>query len=454
MIELASKPALDIQESYGQLVSLGLPCPDLDPLEFLAQAQEQPRFYWQHGELTLVGMGKAVELSAWGETRIEDIRAQVQAVFHRAIITADHPLARPRLFGGFAFLPDFMPDHIWSSYCPAQFILPHYQLLRLGQQQWLTLNIQVGQEEVTSAFLAELEAALRQKMDELSHQAPLPKQDFAVLKRKDLMPYAEWQRHIHQISGLIAADDLQKLVLARACEIQTTGHIHLPRVLAALGQSYPECYRFLFEPRPQVAFLGATPELLIRVQANQLETMGLAGSIRRGATPAEDESLAQELLTSTKDQHEHQLVVESIASGLHDFASALEIGQTGVMRLKNIQHLHTPIRGHLQPTHDILSLLGVLHPTPAMGGKPRSVALQWISQLETLPRGWYAAPIGWLDSDWNGEFGVAIRSAVVQEQRAWVYAGAGIVAGSEAQKEWDETALKLRPMLTMLGGNL
>lgn len=448
-----STQALAIKESYGQLVSISLPCPQVSAEAFLAHTQGQARFYWEHGGLTLAGMGKAVELTAWGEDRIAEIRAQVQILFQHAIIHSPSPIATPRLFGGFAFLADFIPDHIWSSYFPAQFILPHYQFLRVGTEQWLTINVQLGQETTSADLLEELRDALVEKIEELSRSTCIVAQSVSITQRTDLMSYEAWEANINQIIERIAEGDIQKIVLARACEIQTSGHLHLPHVLASLGQAYPECYRFLFEPRPHVAFLGATPELLIRVQANHLQTMGLAGSIRRGATPEEDQVLADELLHSPKDCHEHQLVVEAIVSGLQPITENIAISHTKVMQLKNIQHLHTPIEGQLKPEQDILSLLEVLHPTPALGGKPRHIALPLISQLESLPRGWYAAPIGWIDGQLNGEFGVAIRSAVVQEQRAWVYAGAGIVAGSIAQKEWEETALKLRPMLTILGGN-
>ncbi|MCB9006462.1 MAG: isochorismate synthase [Ardenticatenaceae bacterium] len=221
--------------------------------------------------------------------------------------------------------------------------------------------------------------------------------------------------------------------------------------LAYLNATYPDCYRFLFEPRPFHAFYGATPELIVEVNGRSLHTMGLAGSIGRGKTPAEDEALAQELLNSAKNQHEHALVVQSIRRRLEPLTNELTIpDQPDILQLGYIQHLFTPIQATLKQADGVLPILQNLHPTPALGGQPRELAMPFISQAEPVPRGWYGAPVGWLDRNLDGAFSVAIRSAITQDRRVWLYSGAGIVADSDPQAEWDETALKFRPMLQAL----
>ena len=226
--------------------------------------------------------------------------------------------------------------------------------------------------------------------------------------------------------------------------------------LNILNDEYADCYRFLFEPRPGHAFLGATPELLVRVKGHTLVTMALAGSQRRGRDAAEDAELERDLINSAKDQHEHLLVINDLRTRLQSQVSpsqeggGLQIGKTQSLKLRNIQHLFTPVQAALQQAKGVLPELALLHPTPALGGMPREAANQFIRAAEPVTRGWYAAPIGWLDANLDGEFAVAIRSAVVQRERAWLYAGCGIVAGSEPQKEWDETALKFKPMLRAL----
>jgi isochorismate synthase len=228
--------------------------------------------------------------------------------------------------------------------------------------------------------------------------------------------------------------------------------VDLVGALTYLQRRYAECYTFLFEPQPHHAFFGATPELLIATQGKHFTTMGLAGSAKRGATPEEDARLADALLNSAKDRYEHALVVAAVQQRLEPLAEALDIPDTpSVYTLSNIHHLYTPIHGTLQEANGVLPLVETLHPTPALGGAPRELALAFISAAETVTRGWYAAPVGWIDHKLDGAFGVAIRSAIAQRQRAWLYAGAGIVAESEAQKEWEETGWKFRPIQEALG---
>jgi menaquinone-specific isochorismate synthase len=245
---------------------------------------------------------------------------------------------------------------------------------------------------------------------------------------------------------------LNKVVLSRVCEIRYAQKVDVDGALAYLNTAYPDCYRFLFEPRPFHAFYGASPELIVGVNGRSLQTMGLAGSIGRGTTPAEDEALAQELLNSAKNQHEHALVVESIRRRLDPLTSQLDIAnQPSILRLGYIHHLFTPIHAILKQANGVLPILQNLHPTPALGGQPRELAMPFISQAEPVPRGWYGAPVGWLNHNLDGAFSVAIRSAITQDRRVWFYAGAGIVADSDPQAEWEETELKFRPMLQALG---
>jgi isochorismate synthase EntC len=158
------------------------------------------------------------------------------------------------------------------------------------------------------------------------------------------------------------------------------------------------------------------------------------------------------LLNSAKDRHEHDVVVMSLLNRLAPLTDQLEISpQPGLYKVGNIQHLFTPVRGQLHQAEGVLPLVELLHPTPALGGSPRPLAMQFIRDAEPVPRGWYAAPVGWIDSSLDGAFAVAIRSASIQSRRAWLYAGAGIVADSDPQKEWAETALKFGPMQKALG---
>jgi menaquinone-specific isochorismate synthase len=266
------------------------------------------------------------------------------------------------------------------------------------------------------------------------------------------MSYDAWANAITHATESMNAGEMQKVVLARIAEIRQPQSIDMDAALDYLAERYPDCYRFLFEPQAGHAFYGATPELLARVQGHQVATMGLAGSIKRGANADEDMALGRQLLHDAKERYEHALVVDEIKRRLEPMTETLHVpSEPTLYKLSNIQHLYTPINGWMREARGVLPLVELLHPTPALGGQPREAAMDFICEAEPAPRGWYAAPVGFLDHQLDGAFAVAIRSAVVQDRRAWLYAGAGIVADSQPQKEWDETALKFRPMLGALG---
>jgi menaquinone-specific isochorismate synthase len=444
-----------IPAHYGRLVSVSLPIEGVTLLDFLHHHKGQARFYndSQRGESAFAGVGIALELFAYGTERFNQIQHHAAALFADALVAADVPsTVAPRLFGGFSFMEDYVPDAAWADFPPAHFVLPHYQLTRIGEVYWLTLNAHVPYGENPHLLLPELREALKAKIATLKPHPLSPPQSREGEQTNGIniaypMPYDTWAENIVMATQRIKSGELHKVVLARVCEIRGTDRIDVDRALVYLEQAYPETYRFLFEPRPYHAFYGATPELLAEVQGNQVKTMALAGSIRRGKTPQEDAILGQSLLDDPKNRGEHRLVIEGIQEKLTPLTRDVTIGDTGLMRLTNIYHLHTPITGTLHHTDGILPVVAALHPTPALGGSPRDVAMALIQSAEPVPRGWYAAPIGWIDRHLDGAFHVAIRSAVAQEKRVWLYAGCGIVAESDPQQEWDETLLKFAPML-------
>ena len=452
MILAGDAPDADL----GRLISLAMPCPEVTIAAFLWHARGGPRFCWESNreEMAFAGAGTALELSAWGESRFDDIEQQARQLFANSVMLGDDvALATPRLFGGFSFQDAFVPDRAWSDFLPAQFVLPHFQLVRTHNATWLTINAQVGWDEHPATLLPELHAALEAKRMQLAMDVPIDDES-NLLSQAELsfpMSYETWVLIISGLTERMKAGDLNKVVLARVAEVCFDQAPNIDRALACVAARYPGTYRFLFEPRAGDAFYGATPELLVRLQDSRVETMALAGSARRGRTADEDALLGAELLASAKDRHEHQIVVDAIARELQPLLRCLQVDDTGLLTLSNIQHLHTPIVGELTAPSTVLRLLKRMHPTPALGGDPRELALAAIQSAEPVTRGWYAAPIGFIDRHLEGTFAVAIRSAVIQHQRAWLYAGVGLVAQSEPQREWDETILKFRPMLESLG---
>ncbi len=447
-----------IVERYGRIVSCARPCAGVSFASFLRHAHGQPRFYWEnHREpIALAGLGCAVELTAWGPERFQAIEQQLRDLFTGVVIlnADDNPLLVPRVFGGFSFRDDFCADQTWTAFSPAQFVLPHYQLIRIDDQQWLTITVQLPVGENPADIHGDLLSALDDRIAMLhadTRTQPSASSSGTPLDVRYPLPYPAWEANIQAAIQQMHTGDLQKVVLARFCAAHFAAPVNVDHALANLAVRYGDCYRFLFEPQSDRAFFGATPELLAALDGRDFRTMALAGSVRRGASPAEDAAYQRQLLHDPKERHEHQLVIDAITARLQAHAEQVAVHDTGVLTLTNIQHLHTSITARLKPDQHILHVVEQLHPTPALGGAPRAQAMQVIETLEQFPRGWYAAPVGWIDYQLNGQFAVAIRSAISQERRAWLYAGAGIVPESIPQKEWDETGWKFIPMLRALG---
>lgn len=453
------RPGSDYQSlpaQYGRLISASMPCEGVTLAAFLRHAAGQPRFYWESSRdaVAFAGFGSAVELMAWGPERFRSIRHQAAELFTGAeVLDEEEVLAAPRLFGGFAFRDDFVPDYAWSDFPPAHFVLPHYQMVMAGGTPWLTINAHIPFGENPRLMLTELQEALQARIELLRQDMPAPKTSPVLQELRYPMSFEQWQTMIESATGRINGGELKKVVLARAAELRFDTHAPVDAALDYLNTHYADSTRFLFEPRPYHAFFGATPELLAEVRRGGLRTMGLAGSIRRGQTPEEDEAMAVRLLNDPKEATEHEIVVERLRERLEPLTEALSVGTRGILRLRNIQHLYTPVSGQLRQHGGVLPVVEALHPTPALGGDPADIAMQVIRDSEPVPRGWYAAPVGWIDRELDGAFAVAIRSAVAQDRRVWLYAGAGIVGASEPQREWDETALKFRPMLEALGAS-
>ncbi len=250
----------------------------------------------------------------------------------------------------------------------------------------------------------------------------------------------------HAAAAPGALGTLEKVVLARDVHLWSRSPFDTRQVLAALEQRFPSCFTFLVDH-----LVGASPELLLRVDGDRLASRVLAGTAPRGEDAAEDERLAAALLASEKDRWEHDLAARSAVEVLGPLCDDLVMpGGPSVVPLDNVQHLGSDLRGTLRAPQHVLDLLDALHPTAAVAGTPRDVALERIRALEGMDRGRYAGPVGWCSPDGDGEFAIALRCGELRGTRARLFAGAGIVAGSLPEAELTETWLKLRAMTDVL----
>ncbi len=268
----------------------------------------------------------------------------------------------------------------------------------------------------------------------------------------DEVPSAEaWKGAVGAAADAVREGSLKKIVLARAIRVGAS-RLDPVRALSRLRADYPGCTLFAVA-RGDRCFLGATPERLVRVRKGEVSVAAVAGSAPRGATEDEDRRLGETLLANLKDQAEHAVVVDALRDALSKICTTVSMeADPVVLKVRNVQHLSTPVTGVLRERQTVLDLVDLLHPTPAVGGAPREEALRWIHEHEGLERGWYAGPVGWMDRTGDGEFAVAIRSALLRGTQALVFAGCGIMASSDPDQEYAESWLKLQPILFALNG--
>lgn len=384
-----------------------------------------------------IGVAGLVQLN--GGERFERARALIEESY--AQLDCEETL-RPQLrfFGGTSFSPErSATEPSWKQFGDAHFLLP--RILYQSDQDGARLICLAERDRIAESL------ALARVVLEAAEAAPLP--DPAPLDtvgRQDSSPPSAWHSLIEAIQSSIKDGSLEKVVAARCVKLQVSQSPRLSTVMRRLALIAPRCARFALRIGDQ-SFVGATPERLVRRRGRSVETEALAGSIDARALNA-----ASTLLKSEKDRHEHAFVVEAIERSLAPLCETLELpNEPDVRTLRDILHLRTPILGTLKKDVHVLTLVDRLHPTPAVGGLPQGKALNWILEHEEAERGWYAAPIGWLDACGDGEFFVALRSALISNKSIQVYAGAGIVAESDPDEEYAETELKLSGMLSALG---
>jgi len=256
-----------------------------------------------------------------------------------------------------------------------------------------------------------------------------------------------WTAAVHDAVARISTGPLAKVVLARQVVVDADRAFDRRHVLDRLRRGDTASFTYAVG-----GFVGASPELLVRRRGNQVGSRPMAGTATRGATPADDERMVAALAASPKEAEEHALVVRAVREALEPVCVELTAGaQPDAVRLATVTHLATTVAGRLlEPAPSALALVGLLHPTPAVGGLPRADALTAIAELEAFDRGLYAGPVGWVDSRGDGDWAVALRCARLDGTRAHLVAGAGIMADSDPDAEWAETEAKLEPMLRAL----
>jgi isochorismate synthase len=428
----------------------------IDPISLFATARTQglEAALWLQPAAgrSMVGIGRAWAFEGGGPDRFASATSAWRAILADAVCSGrrpERPDAGPVLLGGLGFTGATpVGDDPWAPFGPASLVLPTFTVAQDGSDATMTVAITPGRlddpmpDDMERAWDA---IGSDRRVDSTTASGPL-----RIVDERPDRP--TWERTVGMFAGAVGRGRIDKVVLARRVAFEAGTDLDVVAALRHLASTAPESTTFAFN-RGRMTFLGATPERLARTVGRSFETVAIAGSAPRGTNPDEDARFAAGLLASEKDREEHAVVVDSLRAGLAPIVETLAIAETpGILPLRHVQHLVTPISGTLRDDAGLLALAALLHPTPAVGGEPRDVALGLIAEHEGFDRGWYAGPVGWLGADGDGELMVALRCGLVSGRDSVLFAGCGIVADSDPAREWEESRLKLRTMIAALGG--
>mgnify|MGYP001604914129 CR=1 FL=1 len=402
----------------------------LDLLDLWASSTYHQKAYWAvpDSDFEFVALGAAQHFRTENRTsRFQSIRAALDTIKIELVGEAGPNYSAGVLVGGFAFSDREIERHPdWAVFGGGELVLPEIFVVRSNGCTWMT--------HAEGAKIPSVTPQLDQSLGWVKNVDHRNDQDYLDLVSRALRE--------------IDAGNMAKVVTARSLSLPA--NLNAGALLKRLTLRHPSCATFAIAHGSQI-FLGSSPEKLVNVAGDRLETAALAGSRPRHEHPGADARLRAELLANPKERNEHQIVIDDITHALTTAGVHLDSpATTGVMKLRRIQHLHTPISGTLPGDTDILDLVKALHPTPAVAGLPRQRAQDWIDENELMDRGWYAAPVGWMTPEGGGEFRVALRSALLTDNSLTLFAGGGIVEGAEPERELAETATKFEALLGAL----
>lgn len=427
------------------MVRVEVPLPEVAPLDWLRAHPAHTQYYWadRAGEFAMAGVGEADVLAP----REDEQGGLAVPLSHiRARLNPAHPSLR--YYGGLRFHPGTPRTAWWQAFRDYRFVVPRFEVLRRHGRCFFACNLRPARYTTVEAALAETAEYLETLTFAPAAAPPLLPR---IQSRRDCPDERQWRELVIETLGAFEETPLEKVVLARETHFAMDGPLDPAALLARLSASSVASFEFCFHPAPDRAFIGASPERLYKRTGTHIQSEAVAGTRPRGKSDAEDRVLAGMLLRSEKDQREHRFVLDMLRENLQRMCHCVNVEErASLLPLRHCQHLRTRVEGLLETADCDARILAVLHPTPAVGGTPRDLALRWIEEHEPFDRGIYASPVGWVGPD-AAEFCVAIRSGLVLRNHLVVYNGAGILPGSDPGEEWDEIENKMANFLHVLG---
>ena len=437
-----------------KIISYAQKIPTIDPLVFIQKFAHQNtlHFYWENPSKQEAVAAYGITKSTYAKSaeRFKIAQNFTYNCFQQIVRQGDDSLSpsKPCIFCSFGFFPTHKKSNAFSA---ATIFLPRFQIVKKNRNCFFIVNFPLkdGREEttVTKQIKQRIKQIDWRSLEQLDVQ---PNSNSSMVDRSQGKNSNYFKSVVASALDSIAMDEFSKIVIAHTTDIKSPNPFKLIESLNNLRHLHPDCYIFSTSNGEGQNFIGASPERLVSVQNQQLVTDALAGSAPRGKTSTEDLHFANLLLKSRKEKREHQAVSDFIIHRLRQLGLKPQQLPLQVLKLSSIQHLWTPIYAHLPLEIEPLEIVEQLHPTPAVAGTPTEIACEKIRHYEKFDRSLYASPLGWVDNSGNCEFIVGIRSALIDGDRAKLYAGAGIVSGSNPTKEFAEVQLKLQSLLEAL----
>ncbi len=437
------------ETEQAQFVSFAYPLLGEIKISSIIDNLNEDYFYWNKPKIKeeFLGIFPLFEINEFGTQRIEKTGSKINNLQTNFISNwSEYDIRNiPLVMGGIKFAPN-QKSKTWAEFSDSDWFIPEVILLKEKSQFFFVFNFLV-KDNNSAKIIEKLDYKINSTLKFIHDTNRFLKQ--AIIKKKYSQPVEKWYSIINTALNKISRGELKKTVLSREVRLVLNDNPSITKMLQKLSDNYPGCYIFAFKKNKSV-FIGASPEKLVKISKKVLEIDALAGSVARGKTEAEDRELEEFLLHSEKNINEQTAVVTFIKDLLTKISADIKFTEkASIRKLPNIQHLWTPITAELQNGYMLFDVLKALHPTPAICGTPWNVARDNILELEEHDRGLYSGNIGWFNFDGDGELAVGIRSALVKENKIYAYAGCGIVKGSEPQSEFEESEIKLRPILSL-----
>jgi len=438
------------QEFSDYLISYKLPAIDSQiDNKLSALAENYPKFFYFENSLenfSLTGIGTAADMFANGLGRFSNISKSVRDLKNRVISNwKDEGTEYPLVCGGMKFTAEHSGTE-WQDFNDSDWFVPEFLLVKKSNSHNLFYNFvnqNSSMKKQVDKFSLKLEGLL-------NIQYKIVAKASKIISTKGLSPKdkKKWKALVTETLDKFSDYEISKIVLSRRVDLTLSSELDLDTVRRYFEVNYPSCTIFFYHNNNST-FFGASPERLIKFQNKKVTIDILAGSVSRGKNEEEERKFEMEMISSSKLQHEHDLVVHQMKKAISKYVSKIYTHKIPFKKLFNIQHLHTILQSELLDDTNIFEIIEAIYPTGAICGEPKDKALSLLKKIEGYKRGLYSGIIGYFNLDDEGEFVIGIRSALLHENKLFVCAGCGIVEGSDPEIEFEETELKLKAILSL-----